>query len=206
MTSAACNQEDCGLKICVTFFGGRRNLAPTVNGDPIRNTQPQSSRVDPTGSSTLPARPETQEDARPSGVAVAAFQHVSLPPFWPNSPSTWFLQVEAHFRLRQITSQENKYLHLVSSLPSDVAEALADVIASPHPSHPFDTLKAAIISRKSASEHSKLQQLLTATELGDCHPSQLLRRMLQLLGGPSTPHEEKLLRELFLQRLPQNMV
>ncbi|KAH7969766.1 hypothetical protein HPB52_021734 [Rhipicephalus sanguineus] len=86
------------------------------------------------------------------------------------------------------------------------ADDLADILASPHPSHPYDTLKAAIISRKSESEHSRLQQLITATELGDRRPSQLLRRMRQLLGGPSAPQEEKLLRELFLQRLPQSMV
>ncbi|KAH7956146.1 hypothetical protein HPB52_006485 [Rhipicephalus sanguineus] len=89
--------------------------------------------------------------------------------------------------------------------PCDVVEDLGDAIASPHLSHPFDTLKAAIIPRKSESEHSKLQQLLTATELGDRHPSQLLRRMRQLLGGPSTPYGDELLRELFHQRLAQNM-
>ncbi|KAH8025862.1 hypothetical protein HPB51_013461 [Rhipicephalus microplus] len=126
--------------------------------------------------------------------------------FGPNRPSTWFLQVEAHFRLRKITSQQTRHWHLVSCLPPDVADDLADILASPHPSHPYDTLKAAIISRKSESEHSRLQQLITATELGDRHPSQLLRRMRQLLGGPSTPQEEKLLRELFLQHLPQSMV
>ncbi|KAH7935192.1 hypothetical protein HPB52_004780 [Rhipicephalus sanguineus] len=127
-------------------------LAPTVNGDPIKNTQPRSSRMDPAGSATNPTAPDAQEDARPS------------------------------------------------------ADDLADILASPHTSHPYDTLKAAIISRKSESEHSRLQQLTTATELGDRRPSQLLRRMRQLLGGPSAPQEEKLLRELFLQRLPQSMV
>ncbi|KAH8027785.1 hypothetical protein HPB51_009667 [Rhipicephalus microplus] len=159
--------------------------------------------MDSAGSATDPT---AQEDARPSGAAVAAIQHVNLPPFWPNSPSTWFLQVEVHFRLRQITSQQTRHWHLVSCLPLNVADDLADILASPHPSHPYDTLKAAIISRKSESEHSRLQQLIAATELGDCRPSQLLRRMRQLLGGPSAPQKEKLLRELFLRRLPQSMV
>ncbi|KAH8031223.1 hypothetical protein HPB51_014059 [Rhipicephalus microplus] len=172
----------------------------------LKSTQPRPSRMDPTGSATNPTGPNAREDARPSGAAAAAIQHVNLPPFWPYSLSTWFLQVEAHFRLRQITSQHTRHWHLVSCLPPDVADNLADILASPHPSHPYDTLKAAIISCKSESEHSRLQQLITATELGDPQPSQLLRRMRQLLGGPSAPHEEKLLRELFLQRLPQSMV
>ncbi|KAH8029203.1 hypothetical protein HPB51_023768 [Rhipicephalus microplus] len=149
--------------------------------------------MDPAGSSTNPTGPDAQKVAKPSGVAVAAIQHVSLPPFWPNSPSTWFLQVEAHFRHRQITSQQTRHWHLVSCLPPDVADDLADILASSHPSHPYDTLKAAIISRKSESEHSRLKQLITATELGDRRPSQLLRRMRQLLGGPSAPQGEKLL-------------
>ncbi|KAH8009920.1 hypothetical protein HPB51_022480 [Rhipicephalus microplus] len=148
------------------------------------NTQPRSSRMDPAGSATNPTGPDAQKDARPSGAAVAAIQHVNLPPFRPNSPRTWFLQVEAHFRLRQITSQQTRYWNLVSCLPPDVADDLADILASPHPSRPYDTLKVAIISRKSESEHSRLQQLITATELGDRRPSQLLRRMHQLLGGP----------------------
>ncbi|KAH8034268.1 hypothetical protein HPB51_022094 [Rhipicephalus microplus] len=154
--------------------------------------------MDPAGSTTNPTGPDAEKDARPSGAAVAAIQHVNLPSFWPNSPSTWFLQVEAHFRLRKITSQQTRYWNLVSCLPPDVADDLADILASPHLSHPYDTLQAAIISRKSESEHSRLQQLITATELGDRRPSQLLRRMRQLLGGPSAPQEEKLLRELFL--------
>ncbi|KAH8022959.1 hypothetical protein HPB51_006389 [Rhipicephalus microplus] len=150
--------------------------------------------MDPAGSATNPTGPDAQEDARPSGAAVTAIQHVNLPPFWPNSPSTWFLQVEAHFRLRQITSQQTRHWHLVYCLPPGVADDLADILASPHPSHPYDTLKAAIISRKSESEHSRLRQLITATELSDRLPSQLLRRMRQLIGGPSAPQEEKLLR------------
>ncbi|KAH8001094.1 hypothetical protein HPB51_026353 [Rhipicephalus microplus] len=70
-------------------------------------------------------------------------------------------QVEVHFRLREITSQQIRYWNLVSCLPRDVADDLADILASPHPSHPYDTLKAAINSRKSESEDSRLQQLIT---------------------------------------------
>ncbi|KAH6938375.1 hypothetical protein HPB50_008996 [Hyalomma asiaticum] len=53
--------------------------------------------MDPAGSSTQPTGPDAQEDAIPTSAAVAAIQHVNLPPFCPNSPCTWLLQVEAHF-------------------------------------------------------------------------------------------------------------
>ncbi|KAH8020302.1 hypothetical protein HPB51_000272 [Rhipicephalus microplus] len=159
-----------------------------------------------TGAATNSTGLDAQEDARSSGAAVVAIQHVNLPPFWPNGPSTWFLQVEAHFRLRRITSQQTRYWHRLSCLPQDIADDLDDILPSPHPSHPYDTLKAGIISRKPESEHSGLQPLITAAELSDRSPSQLLRRMRQLLGDTSGAQEEKLLRELFLQRLPQSMV
>ncbi|KAH8034914.1 hypothetical protein HPB51_003201 [Rhipicephalus microplus] len=173
-------------------------IARTVNGDPIKNTQLRSSLMDPAGSATNPTGPDAQEDARPSGAAVAAIQQVNMPPFWPHSPSTWFMQVEAHLCLRKIAR--------LSCLPPDVADDLADILASPHLSPLLRQLNADTISRKSGSEHSRLQHLITATELGDHCPSQLLRRMRQLLGGPSAPQKEKLLRGLFLQRLPRSMV
>ncbi|CAN7944983.1 unnamed protein product, partial [Ixodes pacificus] len=136
----------------------------------------------------------------------ATIQNIRLPPFWSKNPRVWLMQVEAQFRLRHITSQETRYLHTVSSLPADVAEELADILSTPGPVNPFDHLKAAILDRKSESERSRLQQLLTTEELGDRRPSQLLHRMRQLLGDQNQDLNNHLLRELFLQRLPQNMV
>ncbi|CAN7986512.1 unnamed protein product [Ixodes hexagonus] len=115
------------------------------------------------------------------------------------------MQVEAQFRLRHITSQETRCLHTVSSLPADVAEELADVLATPDPVSPFDQLKSAILDRKTDLERSRLQQLFNTEELGDRRPSQLLHQMRQLLGTQNQDPNNHLLRELFLQRLPSTM-
>ncbi|KAG0434319.1 hypothetical protein HPB47_019193, partial [Ixodes persulcatus] len=72
-------------------------------------------------------------------------------------------------------------------------------------SHAYDQLKSAILQRKSESTASRLQRLLTTVELGDQLPSQLLHRMHQLLGEQAFDVSNSILRELFLQRLPQGV-
>ena len=54
------------------------------------------------------------------------------------------------------------------------------------------------------SERQKIQQLLTAEELGNRKLTQLLCKMQQLLGG-KTPFDSLLLRELFLLQLPSDV-
>ena len=59
-----------------------------------------------------------------------------------------------------------------------------------------------LTKRTEASEQRKLQQLLTAEELGDRKPSQLLQ---QLLGDAGPPPEGAFIRQLFLQRMPSSV-
>ncbi|KAM7310122.1 hypothetical protein ISCGN_007075 [Ixodes scapularis] len=114
--------------------------------------------------------------------------------------------VEAQFQLHPITSQTTKYLHVVSSLPAELADELEDILAAPATSNQYDLLKAAILARKTPSERSRLQHLLNMEELGYQCPSQLLRGMRQLMGDVAADADTSLLRELFLQRLPHSMV
>ncbi|KAH6940259.1 hypothetical protein HPB50_026455 [Hyalomma asiaticum] len=67
----------------------------------------------------------------------------------------------------------------------------------------YTTLKQLLISRLTPSEPQRLQQLLHHTELGDRTHSQL--QLLHTDGATTTVADSRLLRELFLQRLPVNV-
>ena len=119
-----------------------------------------------------------ETDTKTEPVAAVSLK---LPPFWPHDPTIWFAQVEAQFQTRQITSQLTKVSYVVSSLQSEIAQEVRDLLISPPSVDPYDKLKTELIKRTSESEQKRLHQLLISEELGDRKPSQLLRRMKQLL-------------------------
>lgn len=140
-----------------------------------------------------------------SGTQVTGTLPLRLPPFWPKNPQVWFTQVEAHFHLRKITTQISRFYHVVASLPPQVADEIDDVLSQTPSDNAYDHLKSVLLTRTMATERSRIQQLLTAQELGDRRPSQLLHQMRQLLGSHNHDGHDAILRELFLQKLPEGM-
>ncbi|XP_064470047.1 uncharacterized protein LOC135384791 [Ornithodoros turicata] len=147
---------------------------------------------------------DRQSTPAPSPQSPLAAVAVKLPPFFDPNPSVWFLQVEAQFHLAGISSQLTKFYDVMSALTPSAADGVYDILANPPPTTPFDQLKQALLQRTTSSSRSRLQQLLSLEELGDRRPSQLLRRMRQMLGDNSASLDDTILRELFLQRLLQN--
>ena len=127
---------------------------------------------------------------------------IKLPPYWSSDPALWFSQVEAQFTTRGITSETTKYAHVVGSLQPEVAQEVRDLLINPPAENPYAQLKSELVKRTSASEQQRLDQLLIAEQLGDRKPTQLLRRMQQLLGESQL--EPSIMKQLFLQRLPTN--
>lgn len=183
-------------------------------GDPASRTQkhrPHPSRQVPLWRSNPWNRPITRrtftqsimshsEDS--SAAAAVASINFKLPEFWSSDSELWFSTIESSFRKNKITFQQSKFDHVVSSLPQTVAAVVRDFLRAPPQDMPYDILKTELIRRTTESEQRRLQQLLTSEELGDRKPSELLRRMEQLLGDKANTLDASILRELFLQRPP----
>ncbi|KAH9379788.1 hypothetical protein HPB48_017347 [Haemaphysalis longicornis] len=127
-----------------------------------------------------------------------------LPTFVRKNPHIWFAQVEVVFDLHRVTSETTWYPHLLCNLPPEVTDEVADVIGAPLNDAPYQLLKQSILDRTTVSASARLRHLLTHEELGDRRPSQLLNTMRQLVGASNVDSNGALLKERFLQRLPQS--
>ena len=110
--------------------------------------------------------------------------------------------MEATITTRQITLKKTCFDYVIASLSPEVATEIHDLILKPPEATPYKVLKEQLIHRTAASEQHHLQQMFNTEELGDRKPTQLLRRMQQLLGDRASTTDSTFLHELFLQQLP----
>lgn len=122
-------------------------------------------------------------------------------PFWSHNPRGWFHVVECQFNARSVKSQRHKFDHVVPLLPESIIMEIMDILDNP-PDCPYDALKEAVL-KTCDSDRSRIRKLFPSLELGDDKPSKLLRQLKHMIE----PHQvsDSLLRELWLQLLPQNI-
>ena len=89
----------------------------------------------------------------------------------------WFTQVESQFMLRGITAQVMKFHHVLANLSQEIATEVRDLLINPPEENPYDVLKETLIKRTTLSEQRRLQQLLSAEDLGDKKSTQQLQRL-----------------------------
>jgi len=106
---------------------------------------------------------------------------------------------------KNITVQRTKFDYVVASLAPEFTTEVRDLILQPPDATSYDRLKEQLIKCTDTLEQRRLQQLFNAEKLCDKKPTQLLRRMQQLLGEKATNTDAAFMREIFLQRLPPNV-
>jgi len=128
--------------------------------------------------------------------------HVSVkaPPFYRQSPSMWFRQLESQFAIAHVTKSETKFHHVLSALPEDVAINLElDESAD------YDKLKEAIINSMKANKHQLIDQALSALELGDKRPSQLVAEIRRRFREVNITPDDTIIKSRLLSALPHNI-
>ena len=127
---------------------------------------------------------------------------LKLPPFWAAEPQIWFAQAEAQFALRKIAADDTKYFYVLSALDQATASRLKDFISNPPAEDKYEALRARLVETFDLSEPERASLLLHFRPLGDTRPSALMDEMLALLGDHPPCF---LFRQLFLERLPEDM-
>ena len=84
------------------------------------------------------------DNQQPDQHAGAVYIGVRLSPFWPDRPTLWFAQAEAHFELAGITNQKTKFNYIVSQVDHRFAPE-EDIITSPPSEQPFEKLKTELV-------------------------------------------------------------
>ncbi|GBM31072.1 hypothetical protein AVEN_46502-1 [Araneus ventricosus] len=104
---------------------------------------------------------------------------VRVPSFWTNNSKLFFIQLEASFRLADVTVEQTKIDYLVAALDPETLSHATDIVCEPPP-QPCTALKIRLLTQFQISQNKNLKTLIEDLELGDRSPSVLLRQMRDL--------------------------
>ncbi|XP_046802100.1 uncharacterized protein LOC124418775 [Lucilia cuprina] len=127
---------------------------------------------------------------------------VKLPQFWTNCPEAWFIHAEMQFTTKGISLDKTKYEHIITALPQEVIMTVLDIIQNPPPNNLYNNLKKILVDRHSLSETSRLEKILSDSEIGNRKPSEFYRSLSLLAGNSFSPD---ILKKLWLRKLPKSL-
>ena len=115
---------------------------------------------------------------------------LKLPEFWESSASAWFAQTEA---------DTTRFYYVVSALGNSTASRVVSLLKNPSVREKYAALKTHLLKTFELSDAERASRLFSLQGLGDSKPSELVDRMLDLLGE----HNPDFLSiQLFLRQLP----
>ena len=114
-----------------------------------------------------------------------------------------FAQLESYFAANSISVEHRPHHILFSVFPVSLTLTMKEIIPDPPNGSTYDCVKPEVLLRTSLSAGKSFQTLVNDEHLGDCTPSQLLRRMREL--AEDVPADSALIKQLFFSRLPQNV-
>ncbi|CAE1255680.1 unnamed protein product [Acanthosepion pharaonis] len=116
-----------------------------------------------------------------------AMSLTNLPPYNEQNTKNWFLQLEAIFSVRRITSQQAKFANVVQVLPPSVVDEVADILEHIPEQEPYSPQGCDSETNRPFGRGTAPGTFTNVTR-GDKTPSQLLRFMRS--------------RELWMDKLP----
>lgn len=124
----------------------------------------------------------------------------NLQKFWLDNPITWFNLAELQLSSIGVKTDLQKFAHVLNALSPEACEKISDVLETPPTDNKYSVLKQALISRFAISDETRLERLLTGSELGDMKPSDALRRIRTLAGDGFS---DKIIKTFWVRRLPE---
>ena len=109
----------------------------------------------------------------------------------------WFAQLESYFVVNNVMEQRQLPI-LFSAFPASLTPVVKDLITETTLNSTYDSIKREVLLRTSSSAEKQFQTLVNDELLVDRKPSELLRRMRELVGVPA---HSAFIKQLFLLRL-----
>lgn len=127
---------------------------------------------------------------------------IKIPPFWTDKPEIWFYQIEAQFKINNITNEDTKFNYIVAQIETKYIDTIWDIITDDKTENKYSLAKERLLNAFKESESKRIKRLFSGIEIGDMKPSHLLQKMKSLATNDIS---DMVLKTLWLEKLPQHI-